>query len=121
MNYLFRTIMALVCCWVSSQNGRVPKRPCPKTAVSQNGRVPKRPCPKTAVSQNGRVPKRPCPKTAVSQNGRVPKRPCVDQSGNLLVWNCFDYWFTHGRFGTRPFWERPFWHVPGCLDCTFCA
>ena len=51
-------------------------------------------------SQNGR-----------SQNGRVPKRPCVDQSGNLLVWNGFDYWFTHGRFGTRPFWERPFWHV----------
>ena len=33
-------------------------------------------------SQNGR-----------SKNGRVPKLQGVDQSGNLFVWNGFDYWF----------------------------
>jgi len=41
------------------------------------------------------------PKTAVSR----PIRKFIG------VWNGFDYWFTHGPFGTRPFYERPFWHL----------
>jgi hypothetical protein len=41
-------------------------------------------------------PKAAVSKTAVSQTG---------QSGNLFVWQCFDYWLTHGRFRTRPIWE----------------